>query len=222
MGLPHSPSRADAVVDFVERKITEQGLRPGDRVGTREDLRDATGVAKATVNEAVKLLQDRSRVTVRPGPGGGLFVAAPDPVVNLGRTLLSVRGEANAVAESIVVREQLEPLVAADAATHRTRGDRRELARLMRDMSNSQDDLADFVKLNWDLHVRIARISPNQVLYALYVGLYEFVNERSLVAPQPRDAAYLAARVEIHQQLVSAIDAGDVEAAVAAAEQHRH
>jgi DNA-binding FadR family transcriptional regulator len=222
MALPTSRSRAEDVVFYVESAIEQRGLRPGDHIGTRADLRDETGVARATVNEAIRLLQERQRIAVRPGPGGGLFVAAADPVVRLGRTLLTVHAEPSAVAGAIEVREQLEPLVAAHAAQHRTAKDGRELKSLIAAMSKNLDDISKFVSLNWDLHTRIAAISPNGVLRGTYVGLYEFVNQVSLVNPQPRDAVYMQQRMKVHQELVDAILAGDVAAAHRAAEAHRH
>jgi len=222
MVLAAPRSRAEDVVGYVEDAIQLRGLRPGDHIGTRADLRGNTGVAKATVNEAIRLLQERRRITVRPGPGGGLFVAAPDPVVRLGRTLLTVQGEPSAVAGAIEVREQLEPLVAAHAAQHRSAKDGRELRSLISAMEKNLDDVSQFVSLNWDLHTRIAAISPNPVLRSTYVGLYEFVNEVSLVNPQPRDAIYMAQRLDVHTQLVLAIIAGDADAARRAGEAHRH
>jgi DNA-binding FadR family transcriptional regulator len=222
MALPVSRSRAEDVVAYVEDAIDQRGLRPGDHIGTRAGLRDETGVARATINEAIRLLQERQRIVVRPGPGGGLFVATTDPVVRLGRTLLTVHGEPLAVSGAIEVREQLEPLVAADAARNRTAADGRELESLITAMSRNLDDISQFVSLNWDLHTRIAAISPNAVLRGIYVGLYEFVNQVSLVSPQPRDADYMQQRMKVHRELVDAILAGDVAAAQQAAEAHRH
>ncbi len=222
MALPVSRSRAEDVVAYVEDAIDQRGLRPGDHIGTRAGLRDETGVARATINEAIRLLQERQRIVVRPGPGGGLFVATTDPVVRLGRTLLTVHGEPLAVSGAIEVREQLEPLVAADAARHRTAADGRELELLITAMSRNLDDISQFVSLNWDLHTRIAAISPNAVLRGIYVGLYEFVNQVSLVNPQPRDADYMQQRMKVHRELVDAILAGDVAAAQQAADAHRH
>lgn len=222
MAIPAHRTRAEDVVVYVEDAIDKRGLRPGDHIGTRADLRGETGVAKATVNEALRLLQERQRIVLRPGPGGGLFVAPTDPVVRLGRTLLTVRGEPLAVAGAIEVREQLEPLVASDAARHRSAVDGRELKALITKMGKNLDDVSHFVSVNWDLHVRIAAISPNAVLRGTYVGLYEFVNQVSLVNPQPRDSVYLAQRLKVHSDLVDAILAGDAVAAQRAGEAHRH
>lgn len=220
--LPAHRSRAEDVVGYVEDAIEQRKLRPGDHIGTRAHLREETGVARATVNEAIRLLQQRRRIVLRPGPGGGVFVAPTDPVVRLGHTLLTVHGEPLAVAGAIEVREQLEALVATHAAQHRTAKDGRELKALITAMKKNLDDVSQFVSLNWDLHTRIAAISPNAVLRGIYVSLYEFVNQVSLVSPQPRDSIYLAQRLKVHSDLVTAILAGDVAAAQRTAEAHRH
>jgi DNA-binding FadR family transcriptional regulator len=222
MALPAPRSRAEEVVVYVEGAIEQRGLHPGDHIGTRGDLRGETGVARATVNEAIRLLQERRRIVLRPGPGGGLFVAPADPVVRLGRTLLTVLGEPLAVVGAIEVREQLEPLVAAHAAKHRTAKDGRELKALITAMQRNLDDVTQFVSLNWALHARIGAISPNSVLRSTYIGLHEFVNEVSVVKPQPRDKLYMEQRLRVHSDLVDAILAGDVAAAQQAAEAHRH
>ncbi|WP_043735916.1 FadR/GntR family transcriptional regulator [Nocardia asiatica] len=222
MTLPAFRSRAEEVVGHIERRIEMESLKPGDRLGTRDDLRTETGVAKATVNEAIKLLQDRQRIVVRPGPGGGLFVAAGDPVVRLGRTLLTVRNEAKSVREAIVVREQLEPLIAAEAARLRTPADIEALQALLDTLAAARDDLAAFVRANWDLHVRIAAIGSNEILRSTYIALYEFVNQLALVETQPHDAPYIAERLRVHQDLVAAIIKGDETSATAAAERHQH
>ena len=58
MALPAPRSRAEEVVVYVEGAIDQRGLQPGDHIGTRGDLRGETGVARATVNEAIRLLHE--------------------------------------------------------------------------------------------------------------------------------------------------------------------
>src|SRR4051794_41433642 len=68
--------RAEAVARDLEAEILGGRLAPGARIGTKDDLRHRFGVAVATVNEAVRLLETRGLIEARPGPGGGAFVAA--------------------------------------------------------------------------------------------------------------------------------------------------
>lgn len=219
--LPAPRTRADDVIRYVEELVDARDLKPGDLIGTRADLRDQTGVARATINEAIRLLQDRGSVSLRPGPGGGLFVAAPHPVVTLGRTLLAVDGDPSLTAGAIEMREQLEPLIAAHAAQHRTRTDSKELKVLLRDLVRGRTDPVAFSANMVRLHVRVAEISPNAVLKASYISLYEYVGRTSAIEVMP-SADYVDARLQIHQELIDAIVAGDVAAAQRAAVAHSH
>jgi len=67
-------------------------------IGTKEDLRHRARVAHATVNQAVRLLEARGVIEVRPGAHGGLFVAPRSPAVRLGEKLIALRGGAIAQA----------------------------------------------------------------------------------------------------------------------------
>jgi DNA-binding FadR family transcriptional regulator len=217
--LPGGKTRADALVTYIEQMIEERGLAPGDRIATKEDLRDQTALARATINEAVRLLQNRGRVTLRPGPGGGLFVALSSPLVRLGQTLLAVNNEARVtVSDALVVRDALEPLIAVDAARHRTRRDTVELRALVRDLGRSVAESQQFLAINWRLHERIARISPNGMLQAMYLGISRFVQDQAAISG--RDHPHLPHFRELHEALVEAIADGDAERARSIAEQH--
>src|SRR5206468_10104736 len=138
------------------------------------------------------------------GPGGGLFVAPSSPLVRLGQTLLAVSSEARpTVTDALVVREALEPLIAADAARHRTRPDIAELRSLARELCRSVDHGDRFIAINWQLHERIARITPNSMLRAMYLGLARFVQDQSAISG--RSQPHLPHFSELHVSLVEAI-----------------
>jgi DNA-binding FadR family transcriptional regulator len=67
-------SLGEAIARELEQEITGGELSPGQRLGTKEELRSRFGVALATINEAIRLLEMRGMLTARPGPGGGVFV----------------------------------------------------------------------------------------------------------------------------------------------------
>jgi GntR family transcriptional regulator, transcriptional repressor for pyruvate dehydrogenase complex len=222
---PQTITRAEQLVAAIERRITEEALAPGTFVGTRESLRRESGLAKSTINEAVRLLAERGLVTVRPGRGGGLFVAEKNAVVRLRHTLLSVPAGSSALADVIEVRDALEPLVAAVAARHCTDADaevlRRHVERL-RQTSRAGDDQA-FLSANWSLHEAIAKIGPNEYLRAVYLGTLHPISDTPTSArleDRVDKVRYLQERAEHHAELVEAIISGDPQRVAAAVSVH--
>ncbi|MEV0614573.1 FCD domain-containing protein [Nonomuraea sp. NPDC050404] len=221
-GVPQT--RAESLAATIEAMIGERGLGPGDLIGTMDGFRDLSGYGRATISEAARLLSDRGTVEIRPGRGGGLFVAALNPIVRLRHTLLTVRGMPARVADAIAVRESLEPLVCADAARHRSKQDIADLRKLLTALRRATKDTDRFMRANWALHERIAEITPNHLAKAVYLAMTQCISELSEHADpdaHTRPDDYLRHRLEVHAELVEAIVAGDEDRTAAAVEQHQ-
>lgn len=214
-------SRAELLAAELERRMTEAGARTGDSIGTLEEIRLETGLARSTVNEAVRLLRDRGLLTIKPGRGGGLFVAASNPVVRLRHTLLTVRDAPVSVLDAIAVRESLEELIAVDAARHRTPDDIRDLRSHLKRLGGRTKDYADFLTANWKLHERIAAITPNAMASAVYLGTLGHLGASTTTFDDGEGwKAYAASRFAVHRDLVEAIIAADLDAVRSAVRRH--
>jgi GntR family transcriptional regulator, transcriptional repressor for pyruvate dehydrogenase complex len=216
-------SRAQALAADVEKLISDRGLQSGERIATMDELRERTRLGRQTISEAARLLAERGLVEVRPGRGGGLFVAQTSPVVRLRSTLLTVPSGSATVADAIALREALEELIDTDAARHRTEADAKDLRRILARMRRSATSIKRYLPVNWALHERIAEITPNEMASAVYVGALRCISGLSTDSASSRDdeAEYLAHRVAVHSELVEAIVAGDVERTVEAVRAHR-
>lgn len=211
-------TRAQSLAATIERTIAAQGLQAGDPIGTIESWRASSGFARASVSEALRLLVDRGVVEIRPGRGGGVFVARTGPVVRLRHTLLSVHGEATTLADAIAIREALEPLLVLDAARSRTAAQVRRLRSQLGRLERALDDHDAFVRAVWALHEQIAAITPNEMLRAMYLAMMQVIGEHAERAESDAEAAdqaegYRMHRLAVHRELVDAIDAGDLERA---------
>lgn len=224
MQITSPMTRAQRLAADIETDIDARSLSRGDPLGTLDDWRERTSFARATVSEAIRILVDRGLVEIRPGRGGGIFVARTGPVVRLRHTLLTVHGEAPAVADAIAIREALEPLIVADAARSRSKSDTAALAKLLAALEDAVDDRDSFMRANWALHERIARVTSNRMLAAVYLSMTELIRDSSSLASGdsgPEDVSYSRLRYEVHESIVLAIIAGDLDAAATAVARHQ-
>ena len=200
-------SRAEALARRLESEIVEGALPPGHRLGRKSDLKHRFGVAVATVNEAIRMLEVRGLIEARPGPGGGVFVAGPSARVRLSHLTLGFKWGSATFSDCVAVRNALEPLVCREAARYRTAGDMRALRELVAKMEEEIDDPRAYLEWNWALHRRIARICRNAPLHSLYLTLLDFL-EAGLDGVQ-RDGVDDRRNLELHRRLVDAIEDGE-------------
>ncbi|MER6958006.1 MULTISPECIES: FCD domain-containing protein [unclassified Streptomyces] len=212
-------TRAEQLAAALEGRI--RGLAPDSLVGTIEEIRQESGLARATVSEAIRLLRDRGMIVIRPGRGGGLFVADQTPVVRLRHTLLSVAGEPGTVADAIELRNHLEELVAVGAARCAGEEDIPALRACLDDMA-AAPDWDGFLRANWALHERIAQLCPNVMARAVYLGTLGHLTASTARTADRDPDAHRARRLRIHTDLVEAIAAGDEDAVRAAVALHNH
>lgn len=189
---------------------------PGARLGTKNELRELCGVSVGTFNEALRLLQSRGIVAVRPGPGGGLFVTEQPPMVRLGNSVLALDAEAGTVADAVRIRDALDPLVIRDAVAHSSPAAiaaYREQVAAMAAAADALDGLA-FLRANWKLHALLAEVNPSPMLRSIYLSLLDIVESHLMAVfpfgDQPLAEAF-ADRHRVHADLVEAIAAGNVD-----------
>jgi len=219
--LPPRVSRAARLADELEVRIRSEERRPGERIATKLELRERFGVAAATINEAVRLLEARGVIEARPGPGGGIFVArsAVRSAVRFAHmhTVLGFPFESATYRDCLLVPDTLEPLICRDAAIAHTARDIGALEAILERMEEHIDDPAGYFKGNWELHRVIAGLSANAPLRSIYLTLsdgLESMLDDSVIAHFDGPAS-----VAIHRELVAAIDEGPgprLEAAIAA------
>lgn len=202
-----------------------EAAAPGDRLGSKEELRARCEVSVGTFNEAVRIAQSRGVVTVRPGPGGGVFAATQSPIVRLGNSVLALDGDQTSVAEAVRIRDSLDALLIEDALWHASPADIAELREILADMASAVDryDPTGFVHANWSLHARIAAVSPHAMLRLLYVNLLDHIETHTLAVlplserPLPQ---YINERHALHVSLVDALADRDRELALALIAEH--
>jgi DNA-binding FadR family transcriptional regulator len=215
---PSRVSRAEALARRLEQEIIAGSLAPGERLGTKEELRQRFGVAFATLNEAVRLMEMRGVVAARPGPGGGLFVGNLSARARLGQLALGVDPTPPTLGDCVVVRNVLEPEVCREAARGARAADLAALSAIVDEMQRSLDDPQAYLRLNWKFHRHVGGMVGNSVLRGIYVIVIDVLAEGLddfEFGGEGQEA------IDVHRALTEAIAAGPAPALDKAVRRHQ-
>ena len=210
-------SRAGEVADLLARRSREAG--PDVHLGTKQSLCREIGVAPGTLNESLRMLEAQGLITMRTGPGGGVFSSEPHPLVRIGQAMVRVSDGAESVAQAAVVRNALEPVVLLDAALHRTDDDLRLLRERLRLVEDSVDDDLGFARAIWDFHRAIYAAADNELLAEVCRAMLDLITART-ESVEPKTPARKRARIAGHRALLDAVEAGDPQMCRRAMELH--
>jgi GntR family transcriptional repressor for pyruvate dehydrogenase complex len=105
----------EQIVQQIEDSVTRGDLKPGDQLPAERELAQQFRVSRTAVREAVKTLREKGLVEAYPGRGTFITRVISH---SIGQTLdrMMKIGEPEGTAHLIVVREILEPEIAALAA----------------------------------------------------------------------------------------------------------
>ena len=170
---PGNVSRAEAAADRIA--LIAAGAGPGERIGSKDDIRKLCAVSVGTVNEAIKLALERGVISSRPGPGGGIFAKDPSPLSRMNGWFREAAADRSALTESIQIRDALAPLLVDEALARITADDQAALDRLMDVLRESREsrDVSEFVWAAWNVHEYFAGIGSNQLLNSLYLSIMD-------------------------------------------------
>jgi DNA-binding FadR family transcriptional regulator len=209
---PLTPRRGDKVSEVVARdivhRIVRQGLQPGAALPAENAMLQDYDVGRASLREALRLLEVHGLLSIRPGPGGGPVVDALTSA-DFGRmaTLYFQAGGAT-FRELVEARLVMEPVMARLAAERR---DPDMLQRLADSIAESDklaeaDDL-EYMQATTDFHSVVSGMSGNQVLDLFGRAMKDVYTDRvtgTLYPPAARERVRLA-----HNAIAAAIRRGE-------------
>ncbi len=190
--------------------IRARGLTEGDKLPSERAMLEEYEVGRGTLREALRYLELQGILAIRPGPGGGPVVRAPD-AGNLASTVALLLEFSDSSYRTIVeARHALEPMIAglaAERATETLREDLRKSVHLMRERLGEQQA---FLEENRRFHDLIAWSSGNALFGYLMDAILEIARSNTLGTDYPLDRR--TEIVEAAQAILTAIEAGDAEA----------
>jgi DNA-binding FadR family transcriptional regulator len=154
----------------IRRYLIEHDLRPGDRLGTEQELAGEFGVSRPTLREALRLLASSHLIRAAKGPGGGIFVAST-PSEGMSRNLSEsiatmLQTEQVSLDELVEARIFLEVPLAGLAAEKATEETDAALQAAMADAKGRHPASDEFRLADARFHRAIATTAGNELLLA--------------------------------------------------------
>lgn len=155
------------ISDYLSDSILAGEMHPGDKLPSDRNLSTMFGVGRTSIREALKVLSVLGLIDILPGQG--TFIAAQSS--NFFVTPLSwtfFMGERN-LDHIIDVRNVLEIESAKLATLNANQEDLENLSHIFERSSKAYLDgnLQDFLDLDLDFHLAIARCSQNPIIHSL-------------------------------------------------------
>lgn len=215
------PKASDVLARELRERILSGELVEGTALPAERELVKQTQMSRATVREALRILEVQNLVRVRAGRAGGAFVQRPTTKSMANSVTLMIRGQKIKLADLMETREALEPFCAELAAQKRTDDDLAVLDRANAEIADPNADLAAFLQANLDWHVGVATAGHNELLIgfmtALSHAIYTGTENVAFV-----DDPVRAVTARAHRSITNAIRSRDAETAGRRMRRHVH
>src|SRR6202030_186046 len=213
------PKASDVLAREIRERILSGELVEGTSLPAERELVKQTQMSRATVREALRILEVQNLVRVKAGRAGGAFIQRPTTKSMANSVSMLIRGRHIRLVDLMETREALEPFCAELAARNRTDEDLAELDRANEAIANPGADLEQFLQANLDWHVGVAVASHNELLIGFMIALSQAIYVGT------ENAAFIDAEVrtvttKAHRAITTAIRDRDTTAA--GRRMHRH
>jgi GntR family transcriptional regulator, transcriptional repressor for pyruvate dehydrogenase complex len=203
----------------IVRDIVESGLQEGDQLPTEAEMVEEFDVGRASLREALRLLESYGLITIRQGQRGGPIVGAIRPA-DVGRMLSFYLHMTGATyGELLEARLVIEPVMARLAAERQDPTTMQQLREVMEREQAASFEEPEYLRSADAFHFIVSGMSGNRVLDLLGRGLRAMYQERiHSGALLPRYARSASRR--LHREIGEAILAGQGELAARLMESH--
>ncbi len=201
---------SERVANVIADRILGGGIDVGARLPTEKEMMAEYGVARTTVREALRLLESRGLITIKPGVGGGPIAARPK-YESLGNTLkLFLQVEGATISDVIDLRLTLEPVVARQAAVGISPDQLEVMQAALDSMRADPRDYDNFQTQNALFQTTLYRAAGNAAFRILMETLWLLVRDAE---PDEHPLTTRRAAIEAQQKILDALTQGDADAA---------
>jgi len=205
--------------DDLRDRILSGEIQPGELLPSERALVEDYGLSRGSVREAIRTLEVEGLIEINRGRFGGSRVTVPrrDRLVRL--VDIFVRANDVSLSSMLDCRSAIEPMMARLAARNMTDSELAHLESVHDQFVKHAGDIKKYRRLNYDWHLRIARISNNEPLLAIIEPVLSIASS-SLDYERVTTLENRQRAISAHAEVMSALRAGDERHAAIAMEAH--
>lgn len=209
-GLGRGEKVASIVARQIVRAMVDEDLAVGASMEPEAAMLDRFGVSRASLREALRILETHGLISIKPGPGGGPSVADVDSrdfarMATLFFQVLRVRFR-----EVVEARLIIEPVMAGLAAARHDPELEGELMEAVR-RGNEAEGEAEWIAESDAFHSLVLGMSGNPLLNLIAKALKDIYTDR--VAGLTFPASERRHVRDVHGEIAAAIVKGDAAVA---------
>ena len=179
-----SEALVQGIADYLMDAVMRGEMRPGSKLPADRELSARFGVGRTSLREALRVLAGLGIISIQPGHG--TFIASNNAGFHRSLSWTVLLGE-NSVDHLIDVRNELEAVSARLAAQKADGASIAELSGIYQRMKIAFDaaDFRDFLDLDLDFHLAIARCSQNPIIRELLATsrrMLKFISRSGMVS----------------------------------------
>ncbi|MGN6359570.1 MAG: FadR/GntR family transcriptional regulator [Thermomicrobiales bacterium] len=171
--LANRPRRYEDAARAIRDYIVEHQLRPGDMLPSERQIQQQLGISRASVREALRVLQNMGLVEARHGKG--LFVKQVDFTPLIDAYIDSLGQIDESFLHLLQIREVLELGAAKIAARERTPDELAALAAVLAAMRQRIELGETALGEDLEFHNQLVRVAHNPLLDRLYSAITPFL-----------------------------------------------
>ena len=208
---------SESIIKAIKEMIVEDNFEPGDKFYSENELTKKLQVSRASVREAIRILEVTGQVIVKQGKG--VYITNTDaeklqPFINW------LKANEHSITDIFEVNLIIEPKVAAHAAQKADSDDILKMEEICTqfELHAKSKNTADTIQCDRDFHAQLAKATKNSTLHLLVESMAtSFSNGgiSSLYTPGRTEKA-----IREHRAIVKAVINRDKEGAEQAMTRH--
>jgi len=211
VSAPKKNKLSDHLIEQVRSGIISGKFKRGQYLGSERDMVTEFGVSKATVREALRVLEILGLIEIRTGVSGGVYVANVDEHAILHSILSMLCNEPSSPYQITMIRYILEPAVAYLAAQVITEDEIENLGQIIDGRKSGEIDRDP-------REIGFHRFLPRVVQNPMFVTILDFVDVvlRNLKSTLNLQQSFYEYVRQMHMDVLDCLKARDSKGAARA------